>query len=102
MQTKAEELEANAKRLAAYWSKLNEDQRRRSLVAEQVSNTAKKLNLEWLQISAAIRLAVKKLESGLGVAEACEIGITTARIIAMTGANHRIPCIRTRWTDATN
>lgn len=97
MQTQDQEKEANAKRLAAYMDKLNERQRQRSLVAERVSETAKKLSLEWLQISTAIRIAVKRLESGFGVADACESGINAARIIALAGANQKIPCIRNRW-----
>lgn len=100
MQTLDQQHQTNLLRLSAYRAKQSEDQRRRALVAEQVSAYSKKLTLELAQAWAAIRIAVSKLEGGCSITEACEAGRQAALVIVRASANQRIPCIRHRWADA--
>ena len=101
MQTQEQQDQTNTQRLSAYFAKLNESQRQRSLVAEKVHAYGKNFQLDMAHAGAAIRIALKKLETGSGVTEACEAGINAALLIARASSNQRIPCIRKRWAGPT-
>lgn len=87
MQSEHEQRLANINRLNAYRAKLNNEQRRRAQVAEQVNHYCKTIGLPLQQASKAIQIALKQLEFKGSDEQAYAFGINSARIMALVSAN---------------
>lgn len=87
MQSASEQQQSNQIRYSIYREKLTPSQRRAADIAAQVSAYAQKLDLNVLQRSAAIKLAVAKLADNCTDDQAAKIGTRAARSIALASAN---------------
>lgn len=96
MQTPEQEHNANIIRLRIYQEKLTPEQQQRARVACRVTEYCDQLGLNIAQRYTAVKLALGQLQYGLNEDAACRIGIKAAHIIAVAGANQKIPCIRKR------
>lgn len=97
MQTQEEQQQANQTRLNAYRAKQTEAQRRRSAIAESVNTYCKNFGLNLLQSITAVRCALAQFDQDDNEQAAFNTGTNAARIIALAGANDKIPCIRRRY-----
>lgn len=94
MQTAQQQQQTNIIRLEAYRAKQTDDQRRRALVAEQVSAYSKKIGLNIAQTAPAIKIALKQLEYGYSDEAAYQSGSKAAHTIALVSANEKLRRVR--------